>query len=224
MAPALGQVRQRVLVVKRFLVILFELPAIPGQLEEKDREINRLLLVEHDRAQLEQENAQLRRLVNAPTPVKPSHIIGEIIGSVPGSFGARLIVSLPVGSVVDPSEAVYGQGNVFGRVVEVKGLQLLVEPLTSPTTAMAVTIGEGGAVGLLHGANGGAVVEDISAAFAVAADDVVRVAAGDETFALGAIIGRVKQVQGQEGNFLKRAIVELSAQPRSTRFVELVGR
>lgn len=218
-----GVSSRRVAVAARaMLSTLTHLPRIPEELLSRDREISTLLVAESERAELVRENVALRQLLSVPERSRADRLIGEIIGATPGSFGTQLLVRLPADRTVSESSPVFVAGAAFGRVTQMSEGRVVVEPLFSPRTAIAVTVGEQGGVGLLRGENGAVVVDDISATFVIAVGDVIRVASGDATFPQGTVIGRVRLIESPDGAFVKRAVVDLVNLPQAVDFVELI--
>lgn len=199
---------------------------LPGVFEERERleaELVKLRAKAEEGRQLEIEVASLRNLLLLP-PVEKSRerAVGEIVGGLPGSLGSRLLVRIPDPSRIHPNQAVFSQGQAFGRVVGAEGELLIVEPLSLSREIRAVTIGERAVAGLLESRGGILSVEDIDPTATVAVGDEVRIAAQDEVFAPSTLIGRVKRTELPPGALVRKAVVASGAVLREVRFLEFI--
>lgn len=198
---------------------------LPGVWEERLRleaELSKLRAEVEEAERLEIEVVSLRNLLSLPVERSRQRVVGEIVGGLPGSLGSRLLVRIENPSQIHPNQAVLSQGQAFGRVVEAHGELLIVEPLNLSREIRAVTIGERGVAGLLESRGGILSVEDIDPTATVAVGDEVRIAAQDEVFTPGTLIGRVKRTELPPGALVRKAVVASGAVLREVRFVELI--
>lgn len=199
--------------------LIWVLPSLPDKQAADEAEIERLLVREQQLATVEQENVSLRALLGVATPPKINRIVGQVIGSVPGSFGSRLIGFFPENVLLTAGEPVFVNGVAFGIITV--GQPTIIEPLTSTRIAVAVTIGETKLVGLLRGQGGSILVEDINSTEPISAGSEIRVAAGDLTFPVGTPIGRVARDTTEPGSLLRRVTATPYQNPLETLFVEI---
>lgn len=202
---------------------VYQLPAIWEERERLEAELAKLRANAEEGRQLEIEVTSLRNLLLLP-PVEKSRerAVGEIIGGLPGSLGSRLLVRISNPSRIQPNQAVLSNGQAFGRVIKAQGELLTVEPLNLSREIRAVTIGKQGVAGLLESRGGILSVEDIDPSATIAEGDEVRIAAQDEVFAPGTLIGHVKRTELLPGALARQAVVTSGAVLREVRFVEFI--
>lgn len=202
---------------------VYRLPSVWEERERLETELLKLRAEVEAAERLEIEVVSLRNLLALP-PVERDRqrAVGEIVGGLPGSLGSRLLVRIENPSRIHPNQAVLSGGQAFGRVVEARRELIIVEPLNRSREIRAVTIGEGKVAGLLESRGGILSVEDIDPTAPVAVGDEVRIAAQDEVFTPGTLIGRVKRTEFPPGALVRKAVVASGAPLREVRFVELI--
>ncbi len=176
-------------------------------------EAERLRVEALQRAETEQENARLRRLLDLRERLPMTTVAGEVIGRESGGWVRALTVNRGRGSGVDQQTPVIVPEGLVGRVVQVRAGASVVQLINDPASTVGAVVQRTRTPGLVEGDAGGTV------RFKFMARDGAQVAPGDlivtsglgNLFPKGLPVGRIASVEDKGSALFHFAVVAPAA-------------
>lgn len=190
-------------------------------------ETERLRIEALQRAETEQENARLRRLLHLQERLPLSVLAGEVIGRESGGWVRALTVNRGRGSGVGRQTPVIVPEGLLGRVVQVRSGVSVVQLINDPASTVGAVVQRTRTPGLVEGGAGGTV------RFKFMARDGAQVAPGDlivtsglgNLFPKGLPVGRITAIEDKGSALFHFALVQPAADfARAEEVLLLVGQ
>lgn len=167
-------------------------------LDEKDRllsENNEYRRQLRDLTLLEEENRELRRLLNMREQVPEDLLTAEVTGVEQSPFFRVVKITLDRGDrYAKPGMAVLSADGVVGRVHKAYDDHADVMLVTDPASKIAVEVARSRAPGILVGASEDSCVVELAPDDVVGVGDLIQTSGVDDLFPKGRPVGRVVEI------------------------------
>lgn len=172
-----------------------------NQLVMEDRLTNaRILELEQQITELEQQNQQFKQLLAQVEPKKESDVVAPIIGRSVDSWWSQITLGKGSSDGVEPGYIVLGIGGIVGRVVSVTDHTSRVLLISDPNSRVGVTVSRSRNLGYLRGKNSQtAVMQFFSKVTDIKAGDAIATSPLGNLYPQGMTIGRVVTVDYNRG-------------------------
>ena len=172
-----------------------------NQLEIEDRLTNaRILELEQQIAELEQQNEQFSQLIQDTNPKQPSDTIAPVLGRSVDSWWSQVTLGKGSSDGVETGHIVVGIGGIVGRVVSVTEHTSRVSLISDPNSRVGATVSRSRSLGYLQGKNSQtATMHFFSKVVDVKEGDAVATSPIGNLYPHGMTIGRVVSVDRSSG-------------------------
>lgn len=160
--------------------------------------------------ELEQENLQLRGLLNiAPPATSGQTIIARVVGLSPYGFFQTLTIDRGQKDGVEKGKPVISSGFLVGSIAEVSDKTATVRLISAHNSLIPVLLANSRVKGLLKGGVKGIVVEDIPVDVQIQTGEPVVTAGLTNQIPAGISVGQVEEVISTKGEIFQVAKVKL---------------
>ncbi|MDR2259774.1 MAG: rod shape-determining protein MreC [Azoarcus sp.] len=174
--------------------------------------------------QLEQENAQLRALLDMAKRVRTRSVAAEVLYNAPDPFSRKVILDRGARGSVEAGQAVIDADGVLGQVTRVYPIQSEVTLVTDRNQAVPVQVERNGLRGVVFGTGrGGLEVRFVLANADIRVGDRLLTSGLDGMFVPGLPVAVVENVERDTDAFARVACRPLGGVERSAR-VLVLGR
>jgi rod shape-determining protein MreC len=178
----------------------------------------RLLRFEH----LEQENAQLRKLLGMSKRVQTHSVAAEVLYNAPDPYSRKVILDQGKQEGVEPGLAVVDAEGLLGQVTRVYPIQTEVTLITDRNQSVPVQVERNGQLGVMSGTgHGGLELRFVLADADIKTGDRLVTSGLDGKFPPGLPVARIETIERDTGAFARLVCQPLGGVERSTRVLVL---
>lgn len=174
-----------------------------ARIADLERQVAELTVDAAKLAALKEENAAMRRLLDAPLPAQWSFLPAPIVGR-----GEEMSIGIGVRDGVEVGDEVISEEVLIGTVSQASQRQSSVRLLKDPASKVPVYLPASGADGLLEGRFGSQMVLTQVLQSAEIKQDEMVVSSGAFGAARGLVVGKVAKIISEENDVYKEALVE----------------